>query len=93
MRMKPNEIERLAKRIIHLLTGKQLFTPKVAETVLIKRVIDIFTKNMEEEESIEQETRRMMTQYEAQIRSGEVDAHRMHQMIRNKIAKERKFVL
>jgi hypothetical protein len=92
MRLKPSDIERLTRKIIHNLNDKKLFIPKRDLPFLIQRITTILQKNVEEEAAIDAETARTMTQYETQI-AGTGEYHRMYQMIKNKIAKEKKFVL
>lgn len=93
MRLKLNEIERLSRRIIETLNDKKLFVPKVALPKLIQRIQEVVLKNMEEEEAIDRQVAQTMTQFEEQIRRGEVEHHRMLQMVKKQIAKEKKFVI
>lgn len=93
MRLKTHEIERLARSIIDTLHTRKLFIAKVELPQLRQRVIDIMQANMEAEVKLEAEVKAMMGQFEAQIQRGEVEYHRMYQMIKTKLAKERKFVL
>lgn len=93
MRLKPNEINRICRRVITVLTEKKLFIPKCDAGKLTQRLVELVQKNMEEEVAIDQEAQKMMAQYDDQIRSGQADYHRVYQMIKNKIAKDRKFVL
>lgn len=93
MRIKPTDIDRLSRRIIHNLNDKKLFIPKIDLQKLIQLAATIMQKNVDEETALDAETEKMMGQYEDSIRKGEGDYHRMYQMIKSKLAKEKKFVL
>ena len=93
MRIKPEDLSRIADRVVSRLRHEKRFTAKVPDDQLKQRALAILTKNLEEEAAIEEEARRMLDQYEAQIRSGQLNEHKVFVMVKAKIAKERDFVL
>lgn len=93
MRMKKEEIDRLARLIVANLKDRKVAAFKAPEERLVSRVVSVFTKNLEEETAIEEEVRKLMDRYRAQIGSGEIDPQKVYQMIKRQVAKERKFIL
>lgn len=92
MRLKQEQIVHLAGQIVRNL--KRIgCTLKQDERQVAERVERAISKNIQEELEIEEEVKRLMDQYRAQVASGSVDPQRAYQMIKREVARERKFVL
>jgi len=93
MRLKPEEIQRIARRIVRNLKEKGVASFKTDESKILARIEAVFVKNLNEEGAIEEEVRRLMDQYRAQVASGAIDPQKAYQMIKKQVAKDRKFIL
>ncbi len=93
MKMKPEEIIRLAGIILNNLKTKSLIAPKGTDDRLSAAIQSAILKNLQDEESIEQEVKKIMEQYKVQISSGTIDPQKAYMMIKKQVAKDRKFIL
>jgi hypothetical protein len=92
MHLKKEEIERLARQVTdNIKKCGVLF--KVPEVKIFEKVEAVIQKNIEDEFRIEDEVKRLMEQYRAQIASGSVDSQRIYSMIKKQVAKDKKFIL
>src|SRR3989338_7344501 len=93
MILKKSDIERLATHLVTSLITRQLIQPKLETRKLTEILSDVLTKNMEAEQAVEDETRRLMEQYRTQINAGQADSQRLYMMIKRQVAKDKKFIL
>lgn len=93
MRLKKGHIERIAQLIFQGLQKKDLISLKVTNQKIISKIIDVITRDMQAEDRLDQDTRKMMDQYRTQIESGQVDERKIFLMIKKQLAKERKMIL
>lgn len=70
-----------------------VFTTTASEEDLRSAIEGVILRNMEEEVAIEDEVKKIMEQYRAQIASGAVDPQKIYMMIKKQVAKDRKFIL
>lgn len=92
MRLKKDQIAKLAKGIAAALK-KGGCSFKVDETRISERIEATIQKNIDDESAIEEEVRKLMEKFRAQIANGSVDPQRAYQMIKKQVAKERNFIL
>jgi hypothetical protein len=93
MKLKREEIAKIAALIQrHLKDGGHIANNAPDDRVR-ERIDAVITKNLQEEVAIEDETKRLMEQYRAQIASGAIDAQKAYMMIKKQVAKDRKFIL
>ena len=92
MRIKKEQLADLAHQIGENLKkiGCRVKTDAPAFFGKIQAVIQ---RNIDEEHAIEEEVKRLMDQYRAQVASGAVDPQKAYQMIKRQVAKEKKFIL
>lgn len=93
MKLKTDEIRRIAALILKNLQERSLIVPRVGEDQIVARIETVFAKNLQEEQAIEEEVKKIMEQYRSQIASGSIDPQKAYMMIKKQVAKERKFVL
>ncbi|HSA60336.1 MAG TPA: DUF507 family protein [bacterium] len=93
MKLKREEIRKIAELVMKNLTAHALIEPKVPHEKLVEKVESLIFKNLEEEVSIEEEVKKLMEQYRAQIASGSIDPQKAYTMIKKQVAKDRKFIL
>lgn len=93
MRLKKEQIEKIAHRIVTGLQTKKLATFKVSEEKIFVKVVEIFTNNLLQEDKLDEEVRRLMEQYQDQIAKGQMDRQKVFQMIKKQLVKERNLVI
>lgn len=94
MRLKEEQIGRLAEHIMEDLTAAGLITLKKERGALLAAIKAAISADIKAEESLESDAEKLLDQT---LRSmgGEasIDRHRMLRMIKEKLARERKIVL
>ena len=93
MKLKKNDIEGIAKKLYRDLHGKEFIQIPVNENEFIKIVCDTLEKNMLEEVNLEESVKKMLEAYEPQFRSGELDYHKMFELTKKQLAKQKGIVL
>lgn len=93
MKLKREEIAKLAGLILTHLKSKSLIKPRVPEEEIRARIEAVILKNLDEEVAIEEEVKRLMEQYRDQIASGSIDPQKAYMMIKKQVAKDKKFIL
>jgi hypothetical protein len=91
MKLKQDQLERLATSILANYQAKGLITPKANEAELKAKVMAILSQNFAEEEAIEEEARKMLASY-ARV-SKDMDPYRMFILAKQKLAAKRGFIL
>ncbi|MCM2358530.1 MAG: DUF507 family protein [Geobacteraceae bacterium] len=94
MRLKEEQISRLAEHILADLTGAGLIAVKKERGALLAAIKAAISADIQAEETLEKDAEKLLDQT---LRSmgGEagIDRHRMLRMIKEKLAKDRKIVL
>lgn len=93
MKLKREEIAKIAELVQRHLKEAQLITTSAPDDRLRERIGSIILKNLEEESAIEEEVKKIMEQYRSQIASGAIDSQKAYMMIKKQVAKDRKFIL
>ena len=93
MKFKKNDIEGIAKRLYRDLHGKEFVQIVSSENEFIKIVHDTIEKNMNEEVILEESVKKMLEAYEPQFRSGELDYHKMFELTKKQLAKQKGIIL
>ena len=91
MKLKSEQIERLADLILTSCQTKEFIVLKAAQPKVRAKITAIIAKNFSEEEEIEQEARKMLASHAGEVR--EMDPYRMFLLIKQKLAEKRGFVL
>lgn len=71
---------------------QNLITLKVDEKIVLKTIVDVITLNLKKEEQLDQDVKDLMDQMERE-HEGQFQRHKMFPMLKQKLAKERKFIL
>ena len=93
MKLRREEIAKLAGLILKNLKDKSLITLLVSENEIFAKIESVIQKNLEQEVAIEDEVKKIMEQYRSQIASGSIDPQKAYMMIKKQVAKDRKFIL
>ena len=95
MRLKDEQIHRLADKVIGDLTAASLITLKCERGAALNAVKAAITADLKAEETLERDAENLLDQTLRSMGSGAagIDRHKMFRMIKEKLAKERKIVL
>jgi hypothetical protein len=91
MKIKPEQLERIASSLIATYRNKELIVTKTDDAVLKSKIMEIIGKNFAEEEAIEEEARKMLASH-AQA-SRDMDPYKMFLLAKQKIASKKGFIL
>jgi hypothetical protein len=91
MKVKTEQLERFAVLLLKNYHDKDVMIPKADEAALKKAIIEIVTKNLAEEDAIEEEARKMLAAHTQGSR--DVDPYKMFLLAKQKLAAKRGFVL
>jgi hypothetical protein len=97
MRPSSAQIERVAEALVKRLVQADLLEPTVGEDEIRKRFAAILGRNFEEEAAIEQEAlaeaERLVRRGAPGVRREDLDLRRVEQLVKQRLAKARGFVL
>ncbi len=91
MKIKQEQLERLALALLANYRTKELIIPKSTELELKSKIMAIIKQNFAEEEIIEQEARTMLASYAQGAR--DVDPYKMFLLAKQKLAAKKGFIL
>ncbi len=93
MKLRKEEIQKIATVILSDLRGKSFLELLAPEDTILAHIENVLGRNIDEEAAIEDEVKKIMDQYRAQIASGSMDPQKLYMMIKKQVARERKFIL
>lgn len=93
MRFTNEQVEKISKRILDNLKAKELIAFKVEENVVLRKIVDIFLKDLKAEDNLDKEVEGILKGYEREIEAGRMDYRKMFNLTKTKLAKERSIVL
>lgn len=93
MKLKKERIAILAQSITDNLIEKEYISPHVSRDELAKRIEHTITEELMVEDRLNEEVRQILKAYSREIEQGNVSYHKMFQMIKNKLVKERGIIL
>jgi hypothetical protein len=94
MRLKEEQVGRLAETILGKLNASGLILLKKERGLLLAGIRDAITADLKGEESLERDAEKLLDQTLAAMGGkADIDRHRMLKMIKDKLAQERKIVL
>jgi hypothetical protein len=93
MRLRTDQIEKLSLGILKHLKGKKLIQIKAGEEIVLKKIKDVITQNLEEEDELEAQAKNLLDQYRQQIQSGSLNERDLYLKIKKELARKKKFVL
>ena len=94
MRLKDDQILRLAEKVLNDLTTAQLITLKKERGAVLTAIREAVAADIRGELALERDAEALLEQTLKSVGGGkDIDRHKMLQMIKVKLAKERKIVL
>lgn len=91
MKIKADQLERLAGALLSRYKEKDLIVLKAADAEIKKKIGEVIAKNFAEEEQIEEEARKMLASV-AQV-SRDMDPYKMFLLAKQKLAAKKGFIL
>jgi hypothetical protein len=95
MRLKDEQINRLAEKVLGDLTAASLINLKRERGAVLDAIRSAIAADLKGEETLERDAERLLEQTLRGLGRGaaDIDRHKMLRMIKEKLAKERKIVL
>lgn len=94
MRLKEEQISRLAEKVLGDLTTAGLIQLKKERGVILAAIKEAVTADIKAEETLEKDAEALLEQTLRSMKgSADIDRHKMLRMIKDRLAKERKIVL
>jgi len=91
MKLKKEQIQKLANKIFRELKDKNQLIMRVPEAKVIEKIHDVILADLKAEDDVEVEARKILDKYRAQDPS--IDERQMLLMIKKQLVKEKKLVL
>jgi hypothetical protein len=95
MRLKEEQIRRVAEKVYSDLEKELLITPRSERVTVIEGIARTISLNFAAEQKLERDAEKLLDETMASLGRGaaDIDRRRMLQMVKTKLAKERKIVL
>lgn len=91
MKIKPEQLERIATLLIASYRSKQLIVSRSDDSAIKSKIMEIISKNFAEEEAIEEEARKVLASYGQASR--DMDPYKMFLLAKQKLASKKGFIL
>lgn len=95
MRLKEEQIKRLAEKVYSDLADEGLIVPRLERGTAVQGIVKAIMQDISREQTLERDAERMLDETIAAMGRGaaEIDRRKMLKMIKQKLAKDRKIVL
>lgn len=93
MRLSKDLIQHLAEAVAANLETRGIVTYDAPRSAVAAKIADIITANMMEEERLNKDVEKLLSAHEAEIARGQMDYRKVFEMTKQKLAKDRGFVL
>ena len=91
MKVKPEQLDRLATTLLAAYQTKELIVARGKETEIKSKIIEIINQNFAEEEALEEEARKMLSTYARATK--DMDPYKMFLLAKQKLASKKGFIL
>lgn len=92
MKIKPEQFRKLARLIYSKLTEQNLITINSSEQIILEKIENVLVADANTEQAIEDEAKKTMEKFKAQVESGQIEYHKMFQMVKKQLMKEKGFI-
>ena len=93
MRLNKARVHHLAETLVERLESRKLLQVSGKTESVIKRLSVAITEELEAEDRLNAEVRKMLTQFEREFSEGRADYQKMFTMVKQKLIKERGIIL
>jgi hypothetical protein len=91
MKVKQEQLERLATMLLKAYQQKEVINARRSEAEINKAIVDILSQNFAEEEAIEEEARKMLASHGRAAK--DMDPYKMFLIAKQKLAAKKGFIL
>ena len=91
MKVKPEQLDRLANTLLGVYQTKELIVTRGKEAEIKSKIIEIINYNFAEEEALEEEARKMLSTYARAAK--DMDPYKMFLLAKQKLAAKKGFIL
>jgi hypothetical protein len=91
MKIKPEQLDKLAKLLLENYRAKELLEPKRDDATILTKIKSVISHNFAEEEAIEEEARKMLAAHAQATR--DMDHFKMFLIAKQKLAAKKGFIL
>ena len=91
MKIKKEQLDRLASLLVAIYKAKELMVTKAADNEVKAKIVGIIGQNFAEEEAIEEEARKVLASYASAAR--DMDPYKMFLIAKQKLASKKGFIL
>lgn len=92
MRLKEFQVKQICQKVLLTLRSKQLIVLKKNESEVLAKMEQIFLADLKVEDDLNREAEKILAQYEATM-GDKIDRHKMLQMIKKQLIKDRNLVI
>lgn len=93
MRLKKEEITKIANIILTRLRDSKTIKPLVSEAKILAKIEEVIISDLAAEDRLNDEARKLLDQFRPQINSGQMDENKALMMIKKQLVKDKKMVL
>ena len=93
MRLSKDLIQHLAEAIAANLETKAIAKFSAPRSAIAAKIAEVITANMMEEERLNKDVEKLLSAHEAEIAKGQMDYRKVFELTKQKLAKDRGFVL
>ncbi len=93
MRLKKEQIQKIAERVLDQLEKGKQIVAKAERSVLLQKIEAVMTANFQAEDRLDDEAKALLDKFRRQVPAGSINEHEMFQKIKKQLAKDKKFVL
>ncbi len=91
MKIKPEQLERLAQLLLQRYRAKGFMTAKGSEAEIKRKIVEVISENFAQEEAIEEEARQMLASHARAAK--DLDPYKMFLIAKQKLAAKKGFIL
>jgi hypothetical protein len=93
MRIPKGWVSPITNEIIEALCKKKLVELKVSREEFAKALYDLILEELTVEDRLNKEVRELLKKYDAEIEKGRLDYHKLFELTKQKLVKERNIIL
>ncbi len=93
VKLKQEEVSRIVTKLMLEWQNQKLVILNSPERKIHERLVEIFIKDLRIEDDLNKEVDQLLSKYEAQFASGELDRRKMFNIVKAQLVKERCLIL
>lgn len=95
MRLKEDQIKRLAEKVYNDLSAEGLVTPRGERVTVVEAIVRTIAQDFSREQTLERDAEKLLDETISAMgrNAADIDRRKMLRMIKEKLAKDRKIVL